>query len=184
VFGSLTAWRDGAQVELGPPRQRAALGLLALQPNALVHREAIIDALWGERPPATAANLVQAYVSRLRHALDGQRSPRDPSGLIVSSGTAYRLQVATGQLDLLDFRTLTDKARRARTARRTATACRRYEEALGLWREGPLADIDLLRGHLVTAESVRTVGRPWCWSTPMPRPARVGTTVSCRTCGH
>jgi len=152
VLGPLAAWRDGASVELGPPRQRAVLGLLALEPDTLVHRETIIDALWGERPPATAVNLVQTYVSRLRRALDRVRSPRVPGGLFVSAGASYRLQVAAGQLDLLDFRRFAGNARAARDA---VTACRLYEKALGLWRERPLADVDLLRDHLAVAELTR-----------------------------
>jgi DNA-binding SARP family transcriptional activator len=149
VLGPLAAWRYGAPVELGPPRQRAVLGLLALEPGALVHRETIIDALWGERPPETAVNLVQTYVSRLRRTLDPERSPRDPDRLFVSAGTSYRLRTSAGQLDLLDFRRL---AGNAHASRDPVTACRLYEKALGLWRDRPLADVDLLRGHIAVAE--------------------------------
>jgi transcriptional regulator with XRE-family HTH domain len=48
VLGPVEAWRDGAQVRLGEPRQRAVLGLLALNPDVPVHRETLIDALWGD----------------------------------------------------------------------------------------------------------------------------------------
>src|SRR5262249_17932905 len=46
VLGPLAAWRDGARLALGGPRQQAVLGLLALAPGSLVHRSAIIDVLW------------------------------------------------------------------------------------------------------------------------------------------
>ena len=57
---------DGVPVPLGPPQQRALLALLLLHANEVVSRDRIVDELWGERPPATAAKLVQVYVSRLR----------------------------------------------------------------------------------------------------------------------
>ncbi len=46
---------------------------------------------------------MQTYVSRLRRVLDPDRLPRDPRGLLVSSGTSYRLRPAGEQLDLLAF---------------------------------------------------------------------------------
>jgi transcriptional regulator with XRE-family HTH domain len=59
ILGPLVAWRDGALVALGPARQRAVLGLLAVHAGASVPREAIVDMLWGERPPASAVAEVQ-----------------------------------------------------------------------------------------------------------------------------
>jgi DNA-binding SARP family transcriptional activator/DNA-binding XRE family transcriptional regulator len=152
VLGPFTACRDGTRVELGPPRQRSVLALLALEPGSLLRREAIIDALWDEHPPATAVHLVQSYVSRLRRVLDPGRSPRDPRRVLVSAGAGYLLQLTEGQLDLLDFRRLAGSARAARASGDLVTACRLYEEALGLWRDGPLADVDILRDHYAVTE--------------------------------
>jgi DNA-binding SARP family transcriptional activator/tetratricopeptide (TPR) repeat protein len=115
-----------------PAGQRAVLGLLALAAGEPVHRAAIIDLLWRDAPPASAAGIVHTYVSRLRSAL----GPR-----IVRDGSSYRL---VGDLDLLDFRVL---VQRARDAGDPETVCDTYEHALGLWRGEPLADIDALRGH-------------------------------------
>jgi len=147
VLGPLAAWRDGLPAGLGEPRQRAILGLVALNPNMPVHREALIDAAWGETPPATVVNLVQAYVSRLRRILDPGRAPRDPGGLLVSGGNSYRLQATAGQLDLLAFSQLTGDARAAVSSGDLAGACDSYERALDLWEGEPLADVDALRGH-------------------------------------
>jgi DNA-binding SARP family transcriptional activator len=147
VLGPLAAWRGGAPVALGAPKQRAALGLLALEPNALVHRETIIDAVWGADPPVTAVNLVQTHAARLRRALDPGRSPRDPGGLLASVGTGYRLQVTAGQLDLLGFEQLVGRAGAACSSGDAVAACDLYERALELWQGEPLADVDVLRGH-------------------------------------
>src|SRR6266516_2372173 len=115
VLGPLVAWRDGARLALGGPRQQAVLGLLALASGSLVHRSAIIDALWPARPPPTAGSAVQSHISRLRGLLDHQRPrdsrrlldhgapPDDGGGLLVSAGACYGLRAGPGELDLLDF---------------------------------------------------------------------------------
>jgi DNA-binding SARP family transcriptional activator/DNA-binding XRE family transcriptional regulator len=147
VLGPVEAWRDGARAGLGEPRQRAVLGLLALNPDVPVHRETLIDALWPGDPPATAAHLLQTYVSRVRRVLDPGRPPRDPQGLMVSAGTSYRLRVTADQLDLLAFQQLAADARAAAAAGEPDAACDASERALGLWRGEPAADVDALRGH-------------------------------------
>lgn len=146
ILGSLAVWR-GIQVDPGPPGQRAVLGLLALAPGLLVRREAIIDAIWGESIPATAVNLVQKYVSRLRALLDPARPPRDPGALLASVSTGYRLQATAAQLDVLAFEQLVADARAASREGDQLAACGAYERSLGLWRGEPLADLDILRDH-------------------------------------
>jgi DNA-binding SARP family transcriptional activator len=147
VLGPLEAWRDGTPVGLGEPKQRAVLALLALSPYTLIQREVLIDALWRENPPQTAVQLVQGYVSRLRHILDPGRPPHDPRGLLVSVGACYRLQATEDQLDLLAFGQLAGRARAAASAGELDAACEAFEQALELWRPGPLADVRVLRGH-------------------------------------
>jgi DNA-binding SARP family transcriptional activator/DNA-binding XRE family transcriptional regulator len=147
ILGPLTGWRHGALVELGPPSQRAVLALLAVSPDEIIHRETLIDALWDDSPPDAALNQVQKYASRLRRILDPGRLPRDPRGLIVSTGTGYRLRLTAAQLDLLAFNDLTDRAQVARAAGNAGAACDLYEEAMGLWRGDPLSDVDALRRH-------------------------------------
>jgi DNA-binding SARP family transcriptional activator/Tfp pilus assembly protein PilF len=145
ILGPVAAWRDGTAIGLGGPKQRAVLGLLALSPNVAVRVEALVDALWGEDCPATAVTVVQSYVSRLRHVLDPGRAPRDPGGLLVSTGGSYRLRVAPDQLDWLAFAGLVDKARAASVRGDKFAACDMFERALRLWRADPLADTDMLR---------------------------------------
>jgi DNA-binding SARP family transcriptional activator len=60
---------DDRVVPLGGSKQRAVLAMLALRANRTVGADELIDGLWGERPPASAAKNVQLYVSRLRKAL-------------------------------------------------------------------------------------------------------------------
>jgi DNA-binding SARP family transcriptional activator len=142
VLGPVTAWRDGVRIGLGPPRQRAVLGLLALMPNVAVHRQTIIDGLWGDDLPATAVHLVQVYVNRLRRLLGAGH-------LLTSAGTSYELAAAGGQLDLMVFEEHAGRATRAHAAGEVSQACEAYARALDAWRADPLADIEILHAHPV-----------------------------------
>lgn len=64
LLGRLRAWRDDAEVKLGPPKQRAVLGFLAGRVNEAAGIDEIIDAVWGDAVPATAANGVHTYIMR------------------------------------------------------------------------------------------------------------------------
>ncbi len=69
VLGPVTAWVDSEEVVVGPPQQRAVLAVLALADGGVVSRDAIVESLWGEEPPAAADHAVQVYVSGLRRVL-------------------------------------------------------------------------------------------------------------------
>lgn len=86
VLGPLEAIVGGRSVELGAPRHRALLALLLAQANTVVPVHRLIDEIWGDAPPASAANLVQGAVSHLRKVL-GKDS-------IVTRGHGYAVQVA------------------------------------------------------------------------------------------
>jgi len=147
VLGPLGASRGGAPVQLGGPRQRAVLGLLALHPNEVLHRDTIIEVLWRDDPPPSAVKMVQAYIGHLRRQLDPGRQPQDRDGVLISAGTHYRLQADGTRLDLIAFRQLAHRGHAARRSGDAAPACARYAEALNLWQGDPLTDLDLLAGH-------------------------------------
>ena len=122
--------RDGTgPVELGAAKERALLGVLALNANELVSTSRLVEAMWGERPPATAEKLVHGYVHGLRKRLGADR--------IVTHGPGYRLDVGANGLDLQEFERLIADARDAPL--RDAVDLRR--RALSLWRGPPLADV-------------------------------------------
>src|SRR6516165_9340625 len=123
--------RDGA-LALGGRQQRAVLVVLVLHRGELVSTERVIDELWGERAPASAAKTVQGYVSHLRKVLGG--------GVIVTEGRGYRLAVAPGQVDAGRFELLSAEGRRALSEGDPVRARERLCSALGLWRGEPLAE--------------------------------------------
>jgi DNA-binding SARP family transcriptional activator/DNA-binding XRE family transcriptional regulator len=153
LLGPLTARLDGAALPLGPARQRAVLGLLALHGAAGVHRDAIIDVLWGARPPASALSQLHGYVSRLRNLLAPR--PGGHPGPIATAGPRYRLQAGRSRLDLATFGQLARRADVVAAHGHLETACRLYEQALALWRGDVLSDVDLLHGHPAVTELIQ-----------------------------
>jgi DNA-binding SARP family transcriptional activator len=100
-----------------------------LHANEVVPAERLIDVVWGERPPPTAATVVQVYVSRLRKLLGHE--------LLVTSAPGYRLQVAPEQIDLRRAERLMAAAHETQEPARRSALLR---DALALWRGPALAD--------------------------------------------
>ena len=100
--------RDGdREVRLRGGKQRALLALLLVNANRTLGIDRIVDDLWGEDVPETAAKMVQIYVSRLRKVLGAEALRTRPPG--------YALELEPGELDLHRFeRLLGDGARGAR----------------------------------------------------------------------
>jgi DNA-binding SARP family transcriptional activator len=117
-------------------KERALLLLLLLHANEVVSAERLIDELWGERPPESAANVLQTYVSHLRRLLEPGTRPRE-NGLIVTRSPGYLLRLAPGQLDRHRFETLVAEAR---SSAEPAAALANLREALALWRGPPLPE--------------------------------------------
>src|SRR5438045_3874253 len=67
LLGPLEVLRDGYTITLGGSKQRALLALLLLHANEGVSRHTLIDELWGERPPGTAAQRLDAELMLGRH---------------------------------------------------------------------------------------------------------------------
>ena len=59
ILGPLEVRNGEERVRLGAAKQRALLGVLLLHANETVSTARLVDALWGERPPATAVGLVE-----------------------------------------------------------------------------------------------------------------------------
>lgn len=148
ILGPVMACRNGKELVLGRPGQRAVLGLLALNVNCYVHRDTIIDAVWGGNPPETAVALIQTHISRLRSLLDGNSGRRTRrSKRLTREGASYRLCATEEECDLLIFIHLVERAREAAKAGEISFACESYSTALSLWHGRPLDDIEVMRNH-------------------------------------
>jgi DNA-binding SARP family transcriptional activator/tetratricopeptide (TPR) repeat protein len=128
VLGPLQGTRDGAAITM--PRGRAAvlLAVLALSPGRPVGSARLAELIWDDdhRPERARARL-QTVVARLRGLLPAT---------VVTVGDGYLLDIVPGQVDLWRFRQLVQDA-----GRPAAGALDRLDEAVGLWRGEPLADV-------------------------------------------
>jgi DNA-binding SARP family transcriptional activator/ABC-type branched-subunit amino acid transport system substrate-binding protein/DNA-binding beta-propeller fold protein YncE len=140
ILGPLDVVEDGRSIDLGGPKQRALLAALLLRGDEVVSQDILIDDLWGEAPPATAAKTLQAYVSRLRKALADENGARLTVRL-ETRGHGYVLRIPPGSLDAGAFERGLAEGRQALArddARRAADLLRK---ALDLWRGQALADL-------------------------------------------
>ena len=78
-----SATADGV-IDVAGARLRALLIRLAIAAPAPVPMSALVDALWGDDPPAEPANALQSLVSRLRRAL--RRAPTSCSRCRAATG--------------------------------------------------------------------------------------------------
>jgi DNA-binding SARP family transcriptional activator len=129
VLGSLEIWDGSNQIEISGAKRRALLALLVLQANEVVGKDRLVDELWGERAPRTAAASLHNHISRLRKALGPDR--------LVTRSWGYVLRVDAEQIDLRRFERLLEDAEPLPAKERSA----KLAEALALWRGPALADL-------------------------------------------
>jgi predicted ATPase/DNA-binding SARP family transcriptional activator len=139
LLGPLEVWRHGQRLAVGGAKPRALLAMLLLHANEAVGTDRLIDALWGERPPATAGNALQAHVAQLRRVLDPSRTRAGADDVLSTRAPGYLLGVAGDELDIVCFERLVAEGRYA-LPDDPAAAATLLSEALGLWRGPALAD--------------------------------------------
>jgi YVTN family beta-propeller protein len=145
ILGPLEVESGGRLLALGGPKQRAVLAALLLHVNRVVSRDGLIEAVWGERPPETAAAALQGYVAALRKLLGAE--------LIVTRSPGYMLTAEPLTVDLGRFESLLRQGKEELSAGNAESASVQLTEALGLWRGEPLDDLD--DGPSVATERLR-----------------------------
>jgi len=133
ILGPLEALDGERQLPLGGARQRAVLALLLLHGNETLTRDVIVDELWGEDAPPTAAKVLQNCVSALRKEL--------PTDTIRTVAGAYGITLEPDELDRDRFERLLAEGRAALETGDHAEASDQFRRALALWRGAPLSDL-------------------------------------------
>ncbi len=159
VLGPVMAWYGDQELPVGQPRQQAVLGILAMRANRVISRGELVDAVWGQDPPASAEGGIYTYVAGLRRVIEPNRSLRGPGRVLVSSGAGYVLHLVPGQPDAVAFEQDLGRARQLRKAGDAAAAVSALNSALSLWRgiafagvPGPFAETERVRlGELRSA---------------------------------
>jgi DNA-binding SARP family transcriptional activator len=121
---------------IGAPKWRSVLAALLIDAGQVVSADALINEVWGDAPPARAANLVSIYVLRLRRLMGDS-----DSSLLVTRAPGYLLRVTAEDTDALLFEAMVRDGRQAFDAGDPRGAASQLTEALALWHGRPLADV-------------------------------------------
>jgi DNA-binding SARP family transcriptional activator len=156
--GPAGQWRIGilgpvelrGPVHLGGAMERCLLAALAVHCGEAVSAASLVDALWDDDPPRTAAKTLQNYILHVRRAMAGVE------GLtIVTQPSGYCLRAAPETVDARLAESLIAASRRDPDP---AAAARRLRQALDLWRGSALqefADRPFARAEASRLEELR-----------------------------
>ncbi len=137
VLGPLEVHAAGDELALGGAKQRAVLAVLLLRAGEVVSVERLVDEVWGDDPPPSAAHTLESYVSRLRQLFNGH-GPR-----LVRRGAGYALELGPATLDARGFVELQERASLAAARDEHAEVAELTAAALEMWRGPALADVAL-----------------------------------------
>ncbi|MFB9684467.1 AfsR/SARP family transcriptional regulator [Amycolatopsis plumensis] len=150
VLGPMTA-----SVPLPSAAQpRRLLAVLLTRAGRFVGRDTLVDELWPDGAPSSAAAIVQVTVSKLRKTLSPGLGAAEAGQRLRSGPRGYALCVEPGELDADDFLALLASGADDRAQRR-----RTLERALACWRGDAFADVaggPLLEAHKLWLEDRRS----------------------------
>ena len=132
ILGSLEVVQEGRALAPLAYKPRALLAVLLLHRGEAVSVDRLIDDLWGEQPPATAAKSLQVYVSQLRKALG--------EGVVETRKRGYAIVVDADQVDAARFERMVEQGIDELAQGRAREAAAVLADALRLWRGPALAD--------------------------------------------
>ncbi|MDT5248294.1 MAG: hypothetical protein QOJ28_928, partial [Mycobacterium sp.] len=142
-MGPLQVRQYGLPVAIPGAKPRALLTMLGLHAGSLVSADTLLELLWGDDPPRTAAKALQTHISALRRTLG--------DGFVLTEGTGWTL--TTTEIDASRYKSAAQMGREAIASGDTSQAVARFDEALALWRGVP----ELPEGSRGTSEKTRWI---------------------------
>lgn len=127
VLGPLQVRQYGLPVAIPGAKPRAILTVLGLHGGSVVSADTLVELLWGDDPPRTAAKALQTHISSLRRTLG--------DGFVLTEGTGWTL--STTEIDATRYKLSARLGRDAVAAGDASQAVARFDEALTLWRGTP-----------------------------------------------
>jgi predicted ATPase/DNA-binding SARP family transcriptional activator len=134
LLGHLEVEVSGASVRFEGAKQRRLFAMLALRAPEAVSADELVEALWGEQPPANSGQALQKQISRLRQRLG------EGGGLLRHRPPGYMLDIDPQAVDSRRFEELLRSARVALGQDDHERATAELQTALALWRGEALAD--------------------------------------------
>lgn len=145
-MGPLRVVSGGDEIGLSPT-QRRILCTLLLEADSVVSSDRLIFSVWGDSPPETARNTLQAHISGLRRRLPG---------LISSGSGGYRLGLGKCENESATFERLSVDAGAAFATGDYADAIEVARQALDSWRGEPYPELETPQAQ-AEAERLRAV---------------------------
>lgn len=147
VLGALSVRVNGVSVVPTAPKPRQVLALLALHADRVVTVGALVEELWGSKPPRSARTTLQTYVLQLRELIGGALaggsggSGGSAKGVLATVPGGYRLESGSGCVDFREFERCAGVGYRAMDGGDWCGGARWLAEALALWSGPALTDI-------------------------------------------
>lgn len=132
VLGPLHVLDDGRAITVGGGRERALLAALGMARGDALSSDTLVDALWGEHPPRSAAKQLQNHVLRLRKVLGSEAICTTPFGYALGEGLT---------VDAARFESELRDARAAVARGVPGDSLPFYSAALAEWRGRPFAEL-------------------------------------------
>ncbi len=155
LLGPVDVLADGQSRPVRGVRRTAVLAALGLRHGQVISIDQLVDVVWAQTPPPTAATTLQNHVSYLRQLLAGRKDA------ILARPPGYVLDLGSDGTDVQRAERL---LRDGRDSADPAAAGRYLHAGLALWRGRPLAGLaglpwleqqaerlELLREHMTQA---------------------------------
>ncbi|MGW2620225.1 AfsR/SARP family transcriptional regulator, partial [Streptomyces sp. NPDC001500] len=130
LLGPVEVWDGDLRAPLGGVRPLAVLSALVVRLGQVLSTERLVDFVWDEQAPATAAALVATHVSAVRRAL----ARVGGADTIRTRPPGYLAELDPSQVDARRFEDLLTAGRASATGGRPEEAADLLASALGLWR--------------------------------------------------
>ncbi|MFC4031622.1 BTAD domain-containing putative transcriptional regulator [Streptomyces polygonati] len=148
MLGSLNVRERGMSIVPSAGKPRQILALLALRANRVVPVPVLLEEVWGDAPPRSAATTLQTYILQLRRKIAGTSQPggtRYAKEVLATAFGGYQFALTHQRCDLWEFERLADQGSAALACGDAGTASDLLARALRLWRGPALADVPVGR---------------------------------------
>jgi SARP family transcriptional regulator, regulator of embCAB operon len=155
LLGRLEVTGEESDCTPTAPRVLNTLALLLVRANHVVPAETIVQELWGDDPPRSAATTVQTYIYQLRCWMEHGGTGHGDA--LVTRAPGYVFQVDRDRIDLSAFERLVDEGQELLRRDEPGPAADRLRAALALWGGAPLANVRLgpvLSGYAVALDEL------------------------------
>jgi DNA-binding SARP family transcriptional activator/tetratricopeptide (TPR) repeat protein len=138
VLGPVEVFGPLGRATLARGAQRELVGLLALHTGSVVALPKLVDALWGEAAPRTAARTLHSHVARVRQALQTCGLP----DAVLTRDAGYLLALPPAEVDAHRFADAVRRARDQLARDALQPAVEAFQAGLAMWRGDALADCE------------------------------------------